>query len=217
MINLIVITLVFIGFCLLHKGNTKYVNHIVLLAIGIYAMNGLINSNNLMEGFSCDLNCEAIQNIASLYNKENMTIDNLTVTGNLDVQGKTTTKELGAEKGNLGWINFESDRLESEASGLLFHSGGYIQAIKPKTFDPLLGGIVVKKISGLDDGIHGNLKVHGNVSADNFKYGTTNIADSIRPKCDWTGWKWIYGDQGCADDVALYCSDGRITETKKSC
>jgi len=60
-----------------------------------------------------DLSPEAIQNVASVYNKDNMTVSNLNVTGNITVAGNTTiAKDLKVSgSSNLGLWNIRNDRI----------------------------------------------------------------------------------------------------------
>ena len=62
-----------------------------------------ISASNRSEGFSTD---EAIQNLASLYNKDELIVTNLTVTGkstisNLEVNGESTFNKKILAKGNI--------------------------------------------------------------------------------------------------------------------
>lgn len=57
---------------------------IVLFTVIHYWYNNICHS---IEGYTSDLSNEAIQNIAAVYNQENMVLSNLTVTGKLTVGG----------------------------------------------------------------------------------------------------------------------------------
>lgn len=48
------------------------------------------------EGFGSSLSDEAVQNLSALYNSSNMTVDNLTITGTLKVQGDSAMKNIVA-------------------------------------------------------------------------------------------------------------------------
>lgn len=75
------------------RSKNVYLLFIAILMLFLYKDQ---NDSKIMEGMT---NAEAIQNVASVYSKENMIVDNLTVTGktilkDMDVTGNTTLKNV---------------------------------------------------------------------------------------------------------------------------
>jgi len=102
-INLIIIGIIIIISYYIYQNkcdmSLKYILY-SLCAIMVIVQLQKIMSKDLGEFFTQAEANEAIQNIASIYNnKTNMTVDNLTITGNLDVKGKST---LSGIKNNNG-------------------------------------------------------------------------------------------------------------------
>jgi len=66
-----------------------------------------------------DLSNEAIQNIASVYNKDNMTLTNLTTTGDITIGGKIDTTGNITTKENISGKNMTLGSGEHYLSGLI--------------------------------------------------------------------------------------------------
>uniref|UniRef100_A0A6C0E006 Uncharacterized protein n=1 Tax=viral metagenome TaxID=1070528 RepID=A0A6C0E006_9ZZZZ len=118
-VNLIIIgIIIIISYYIYQNKCDMSLKYILYSLCAIMVINQLqkIMSKDLGEFFTpADAN-EAIQNIASIYNKSNMTVDNLTITGNLDVKGKSTLSNLGVLGG------FAVNGL-STLSGIANHNG----------------------------------------------------------------------------------------------
>jgi len=50
---------------------------------------------------TCAINCEALQNLASLYSNSNMTVSNINITGNASITGTTTLNNTSASNINV--------------------------------------------------------------------------------------------------------------------
>jgi len=44
-----------------------------------------------------------------------------------------------------------------------------------------------------------------------------NDLESKMPTCDWNGGKWIYGNNGCEDDIFIICKNKRVKSLHKKC
>lgn len=67
----------------------------------------------------------------------------------------------------------------------------------------------------------GTLSASGAVNALNLVASNTlcvaGTCGSPYISCDWSGGRWVYGDQGCADDMLFVCTNGRVTAMDVSC
>ena len=118
-INLITIGIIIIISYYIYQNkcdvSLKYILYSLCAIIFINQLQKIM-SINLSEFFTqADAN-EALQNVASIYNNANMTVSNLTVTGNLDVKGQSTLNNLGV----LGGVAVNG---LSTLSGIANHNG----------------------------------------------------------------------------------------------
>lgn len=82
---IIFLTIFIIAFMLLSDTPDECIKHILMLSIVILLLHFFKNDN--IEHMTSE---EAIKNVASVFNSENMVVKNLKVTGNLEIGGNTT-------------------------------------------------------------------------------------------------------------------------------
>jgi len=90
-VNLLILCLVIVSFVCVYKSENcdiklKYALYSLCAIIFVIQLQKLVN-NNMNENFTPAEADEALQNIASMYNKDEITVKNLKVTGNLAVTG----------------------------------------------------------------------------------------------------------------------------------
>lgn len=120
-------------------------NLILFLVIGIIIYLFLLR-NNVIDGFSGGIDTQALSSIASIYNKQNLTVDNLTVTGWIDVNGGIA-------------MNDKEIRLRSKADG------NHLIKWTPHVNGPLIhgySGVHLKSRNGEKDIIFDNSNVNFN-------------------------------------------------------
>ena len=133
-VNLIIIGIIIIISYYIYQNkcdiSLKYILY-SLCAIMVIVQLQKIMSKDLGEFFTqADAN-EAIQNIASIYNnKTNMVVDNLTITGNLDVKGQST---LSGIKNNNGITTDYINTINASSKGQINNDGNAISFINGDT------------------------------------------------------------------------------------
>ncbi|ARF10074.1 hypothetical protein Indivirus_12_2 [Indivirus ILV1] len=144
---------------------------------------------------------EAIQNIASLYNKDQMTIGNLTATG--------TTTLNNAKLNNVTASNGNIDTIKT---GKLLLGNKWILTLDGKDTqgydDHWLRFLDTN--GGYPGGIAAGTFYDASMASTIKAYIDTQIQNN-RPNCNWEGWNVVCG--GCSDqhdDYAMYCSGGKI-------
>ena len=104
-----------------------------MLILGVYVLLDKSNIEGMSsESSSCgcgDLNSEALQNIASIYNNNSLTITDLNVTGKLTVGGSTTCAGLLTASGGIAATNMTASGTltvgdATKGTGLLTANGG---------------------------------------------------------------------------------------------
>ncbi len=118
-VNLIIIgIIIIISYYIYQNKCDMSLKYILYSLCAIMVINQLqkIMSKDLGEFFTpVDAN-EAIQNIASIYNKSNMTVDNLTITGKLDVKGTAKVDGMSTLSGIDNKNGIKTDGIDVIAS-----------------------------------------------------------------------------------------------------
>ena len=116
-VNLIILCLIIISsiclYCCKECGTElKYIQLSLCAIIFIIQLQKLVN-NNINENFTSAEANEALQNIASLYNAEELTVSKLKVTGDLEVNGKSTFGDniIGAKDFNVSGVSTFGDNI----------------------------------------------------------------------------------------------------------
>jgi hypothetical protein len=109
-VNLIILCLVIVSFVCVYKSENcdiklKYALYSLCAIIFVIQLQKLMN-NNMNENFDSTDAKEALQNIASIYNKGELTVSKLNVTGDLAVTGKSS---FGGDLAVTGKSSFGDD------------------------------------------------------------------------------------------------------------
>ena len=145
---------------------------------------------------------EAIQNLASLYNKDELTIGKLNVTGDANITGNVPTINsniIKTNKLNLG------DKWLFSGDGDAFANDDWLRLFKTDGSKTYHGGLAAGRLWTENGTINGRnlfteidaLKTH---------------VENVRPTCNWDGWRQFCG--GCSDrrdDYNVHCEGGKLT------
>lgn len=196
-------------------------NSLLIYMIIVLIILNMIKRLNSVEHMTTD---EAIRNVASIYNNDNMKITKLSA-NNVEADNikskNLTTDNLTVISPNtkLTTNTIKTDNLEI---GQLFKSfikmptygnaGIYADIVDDTNHNMkfrLRGQDVLHINTGYSENpitrIKGTLLVNNN-----------NILDLL-PRCDWQGDKRVNGDAGCEDDVIMTCTNGFLRNIKKVC
>jgi len=178
------------------------INLINIIALSLIILIGLILFKPKMGTVEClDTPDEAIANLASIYNENDMTTTNL-----------ITSKD--ATVGNNLSVNndiFLGDGKTFRGKGRMHVHGPELLYLLNKN-----GVVIGKEWKG-----NGNLSVQGNITGPTISAINKRISDvrnellrniqGKRPGCNWNGCRGIWGDHGKEDDYNMCCSGGKIT------
>ncbi|QKF94364.1 hypothetical protein QKU48_gp0906 [Fadolivirus algeromassiliense] len=161
---------------------------ILTLILFILGITLYTSSKHSTESFTSD---EAVKNVASLYNQNQLTVSNLTTTGDATIPNAKINKltlgtkwllsGVGDNAANDDWLRLTNTLGQPYAGG--FAAGRLYDA----------------RVGDLADVVN-NLRAEINNS---------------RPNCNWSGWNVVCG--GCTnerDDYAMYCENGKLTTIK---
>ena len=149
--------------------------YIVFLLILLIILFYYAYLQNKLEGMSAlndstePLSNEAIQNVSSLYNKDNMTVSNINVTGTATVQGDTTIGG-NAKINNISLTNGGGSAGVVTGEGRLHIDGPEILYLLNKS------GVII----GKEWGGNGNLSVEGDLAVSgNLAVGGSLTIDGV--------------------------------------
>jgi len=114
---------------------------------------------------------------------------------NLQLEYMILKNDIGTNTGNTG------NSFWQQTSNGIYYNGGNVG----------IGKTLPQ--AALD--VNGDIKASGSVQGSQLCIGDDCRRSWIG--CDWSGWKWVHGDEGSEDDVAINCVSGVVTFIKKKC
>jgi len=189
LINLIILCLVVISFSCVYKCENcdiklKYALYSLCAVIFVLQLQKLMN-NNINENFTPAEANEALQNIASLYNTGELTVTKLKVTGDLEVNGKssfsddiTSAKKLtttDASIGNQLFFTNKNDTAQKET----WYIHNWENRLNMRSTKNGTGGVLLQHNYNNvpDDGIVANF--YDNLGGTRMLVGTSSVSPIV--------------------------------------
>lgn len=196
---------------------------IIILILFVWAFIEIIMATpKVMEGLDANKTSEALQDLASVYNTGNAKLTNLEVTDGLKVNG-LISNEGGA---NLKQTSFTGAVVMNNNP---LYLRGWNDGNHGIMYNTQVDGPEVRGYSGgMISTYQGGPKALVTYNRDNFNINGNLIVngrnilgelDRLNPvaRCNWGGERWVFGDRGCEDDVAIRCENGIVTNFRFGC